>query len=1057
MTPTFRYRPPSPALPGALALLAALLLAVPAEAQNRVVTGTVTDAETGESLPSATVRVPGTTVGTTTGLTGEYRIEVPAGADTLAFSFVGYAEQRVSIAGRTTIDVALAPDVLAAEGVIVTALGIEREQRTLGYSVQEVEARELTEVPDANLVNSLQGKLAGVQITQSGTGAGGSSRVTIRGNRFIGDFGNQPLYVIDGLPINGGNAQPVGATGGIDYGGGAGDVDPNDIESITVLRGANAAALYGALAANGAILITTKKGSERTSASFSSTSTAGTPLVLPDLQNAYGRGSAGTVCGQPDCSGDPPDEIPGDISWGAPLNGQPVLTWTGEAVPYAAQPGNVGDFFDTSFSTLNSLAVSTGSQRATARFSLSNLQSGGLLPGNRLGRTNLALRASGAPTDRLSVDGSASYIVESAFNRPSLTTNPDNVVYNTYYYPRNLRLSDLENFRTPEGRPRIWTEASSFRQNPYWTVNLNTNEDERDRIIGLLRVQYTFAGWLSAFVRGGTDFSEVRREVRVATNTSYKPGGLGEYRIERAEVQQTNYDALVTAQGPLFDAPGGALAGQLSVGGNLRTLRSESVGHFGRGFAIPDLFTVSNLVAPEALYGFSEKEVRSLYALAQLSYGGTLFLDVTGRNDWSSSLPQGNNSYFYPSVTGSFFWSDLLGVPAVSYGKLRGSWARVGNDTEPYRTGLEYTLGVGHAGQPFGSLPIVLPLVDLKPQITNSFEGGADVGLWEDRLEASLTGYLTDTENQILRIPIASSSGYREGFVNAGTIRNWGVEALLSASPVRDLGGFGWDVSLNWAANRSQVVELTDDVTTYTLSSELGVSIVAEEGEPFGQIRGSRFLRNADGRRVIGADGLPVRAEDDVVLGNFQPDWIGGLSNTVRYRGLSLRALLDVRLGGDIFSLSNAVAAEQGTAAFTLDGREAWYAGTGGYVAEGVVNVGTDEAPVWEENGLAVDPQAYWTRVGGEDGVTEAFVYDGSYVKLREVALVYQVSPRLLARAPLRRASLSLVGRNLAVLHKNTPGFDPESSYNTTLTAQGREAFAFPPTRTVGLGLTLGF
>ena len=1051
MTRLFRFAIP----PAAAFVLLAALAGSPAAAQDRTVTGTVSDAETGDPLPGATVRVLGTTRGVATGPAGTYRLDVPAGADSLAVSYIGYVRQLVAIDGRSTVDVALAPEVVAGDGVVVTALGIEREQRTIGYSVQEVEARELTEVPDANLVNALQGKLAGVQITQSGTGAGGSSRVTIRGNRFIGDFGNQPLYVVDGLPINGGNAQPVGAFGGIDYGGGAADIDPNDVESVTILRGANAAALYGALAANGAILLTTRKGSERTAASFSSTTTAGTPLVLPDLQNAFGRGSSGTFCGRASC--DEAGEIPGDISWGAPLDGQSVPTWTGDAIAYAPQPGNVGDFYDTSFSTVNSLSLSTGGQRATARFSLSNLQSDGLLPGNTLDRTNLGLRASATPLDRLTVDGSASYVAESGFNRPSLTKNPDNVVYNTVHFPRNLRLSDLETFRTSDGFPRIWTEASSFRQNPYWTVNLNTNEDERDRLIGLLRVQYELADWLSAFVRGGTDYSEVRREIRVATNTSYKPGGLGEYRVERSQVQQTNYDALATAKGTLADVPGGALGGQLSVGANLRTLRSESLGHFGRGFAVPDLFTVSNLVAPEPLYGVSAKEVRSVYALAQLSYGGTLFLDVTGRNDWSSSLPQGTNSYFYPSVTGSLFWSDLLGVEAISYGKLRGSWARVGNDTDPYRTGFAYTLGVGHAGQPFGSLPIVLPLVDLKPQITNSFEGGLDLAFGDDRVTTSLTGYWTDTANQILRLPISASTGYREGFVNAGSIQNWGVEALVGAALVRDLGGFGWDISLNWAANRSEVAALTDDVSTYTLSSELGLSIVAEEGEPFGQIRGSAFLRDPEGRRVIGADGLPVRAEGESVLGNFQPDWIGGVSNTLRFGTLSLRTLLDIRLGGDVYSLTNATAAEQGTAAFTVPGREAWYAGTGGYVADGAVNVGTDDAPVWEENTQAVDPQAYWTSVGGEDGVAEAFVYDGSFVKLREVALTLRLPSALLDRVRMRRATVSLVGRNLAILHKNTPGFDPESSYNTTLTAQGREAFAFPPTRTVGLGLTLGF
>ncbi|MFW5973444.1 MAG: TonB-dependent receptor plug domain-containing protein, partial [Bacteroidota bacterium] len=500
-------------------VLLVLLLAVsatPVLAQQ--ITGTVTDGETGEALPGATVRAVGTQVGTITNARGRYTVDAPAGADSLAFSFVGYSTLTVAIDGRNLIDVELFPEIIEGEEVVVTALGIERERRTLGYAVQDLQAAELAELPEMNIVNALQGRLAGVQITQSGTGAGGSSRVTIRGDRFIGDFDNQPLVVVDGIPIRSGGSQPVGAFGGFDYGGGIGDLDPNEIESITVLRGANAAALYGSQAANGALLITTRRGTERTAASFSSTTTYGEPLVLPELQDVYGRGSGGTVCGQPICPevDGAPEVLAGDLSWGARADGQPVRDWTGDIAPYSPQPDNVRDFFDRSFSTSNSVSFATGGPSSSARFSVTHLLSEGLLPDHRIERTNLSVRASSRLFESLDIDGLASYVYQDAFNRPSLTQNPDNVVFNFYYMPRTVRLQDLADFRTPDGQPRIWTDVVSFRNNPYWSVNLNTNEDQRQRLLGYLRFNYAFSEWLSAFVRGGLDVAEFRREVRVA-------------------------------------------------------------------------------------------------------------------------------------------------------------------------------------------------------------------------------------------------------------------------------------------------------------------------------------------------------------------------------------------------------------------------------------------------------------------------------------------------------------------------------------------------------------
>ena len=1026
--------------------------ASPAAAQQTTIRGRVVDGENNEPLPGVNVSVPGTTTGTATNTQGEYSLRVRASVDTLRFSFVGYQTQRVPIRGRSTINVVLQSGAIQTEELVVTALGIEREQRTIGYSVQEVSGADIEETAGINVINSLQGKLAGVRIQQTGTGQGGTSRIVIRGNRNIGSS-NQPLFVVDGIPIQGRGSPRTGEFGGIDLGGGISDIDPNSIESITVLRGANAAALYGQDGGNGAIVIETKKGSSETRVSFSSRSAVERPMVLPDLQDTYGRGSRGTVCGDPTCpTGDDgaPTVLTGDISWGPRMEGQPVETWTGEVQPFRPQPDNVGDFFDTGYTTTNSLAFSAGTDSLSARAAVTHLQSETLLPGGDLERTNVSLSASGDVTGALSIDGRVSYVTQSASNRPQVARSPDNVVFNMYHFPRNLRLQDLQPFRDENGQPRIWTSANfSQRNNPFWSVNLNTNADTRNRMIGTMRARYQFAPWLSAFIRGGTDFVERNREEQVATNTSFKAGGRGEFETARSASQQTTFDFLIDAEQDLTST----LHGNLLVGGSWEFEDAETTGTTGQGLSIPNLFTPSNLESQTPIFAESEKQVRSIYSLAEFRYRNYLFLELTARNDWSSSLPPSSNSFFYPSATLGFIFSDLVDWDPLSFGKFRASVAEVGSDAPAQRLGLEFSVeGDGQGGRSRGSAPITLPPVDLEPEITTSVEGGLDLGFLDDRFELNFTYFQTNTRNQIINLPLPPASGFRQGTVNAGEVRNRGVE-LQANGTILQAGDFEWDVSANWSKSGSEVIGLTEDVSTFELSNALGVSVVAREGESLGKIEGSSFARTEDGRRIIGDDGLPVAGED-TTLGSVQPDWSGGITSTFRYGGFSLRALIDIRQGGDIFSRSNQIAARQGTASFTVEGREAFYNGEGGFVADGVVNTGSEESPNFEENTQAVDPQSFWSEVSG---ITEAFVYDGSFVKLREVVLSYRLPPTLLDRMPMRKASVSFVGRNLAFLHKNTPGFDPEATFGAGFADQGREAFAFPATQSFGLNLNLTF
>lgn len=1038
----------------AVGVLAAALLTVgtqPAWGQEkRTVEGTVQDAETGETLPGVNVGVPNRPIGTATNAQGQYSLQLPADVDTLSYSFVGYQTRRVAVEGRATINVRLRSQAIQAEELVVTALGVEREQRTIGYSVQEVEGAEVEEASSLNVLSGLQGKLSGVRIQQSGTGAGGSTRIVIRGNRNIGSS-NQPLFVVDGIPIQGRGSARTGVFGGLDLGGGINDIDPNSIESISVLRGANAAALYGQEGANGAVVIETKKGTQEPQVNFSTQASMGTPLVLPDLQNEYGRGSRGTVCGDPPC-GSTPSVIDGDRSWGPRMEGQPVESWTGEVVPYSSQSGNVEDFFDTAYSTTNSLSLSAGTDSLTARASISNTQNGSLLPGGEIDRTNLSLSSSADITSGFSVDGRVSYVTQSAFNRPQTAQSPDNVIFNMYHFPRNLRLADLRPSRDDASQPRLWTSQNTARRNnPYWSVNLNTNQDSRDRVLGYLRLRYQATPWLSAFVRGGTDYNETRRETRAATNTIYKNDGQGEYEVAKSRSQTTTYDFLLDAEQDLTED----FHGRLLAGGSWKKEEGETTGTTGRGLSVPNFFTPSNLESQTPIYGFSEKQVRSLYSLAELRYRGYLFLELTARNDWSSALPDENNSFFYPSATLGFIFSDLVEWEPLSFGKLRASVAEVGTDTGPYETQLGYTItGEGQSGQPFGSAPTVRPPVDLKPEITRSYEAGLDLGFLDDRVEMSGTYYRTNTRNQIINLDLPPSSGFRRGTINAGNVRNQGIE-LQAQGTVLETDDFQWRMSANWSKNWSKVLELTPSLDTYPLSSALGVDILADEGGEFGQMTGLRFARTDDGRRIIDSDGFPKTVSDDSTpIGSIQPDWTGGLTSTFSYKGVSLRMVLDVQRGGDIYSLSNATAASQGTAEFTLEGREEFYEGTGGYVADGVVNTGTEANPTYEENTQAVDPQAYWTEVSS---VAEPFVYDASYLKLREVVLSYRLPTTVLSRTPIQNASVSLIGRNLANFFTNTPGFDPESAIGPNLSDQGREAFAFPQTRTYGFSLNLTF
>jgi TonB-linked SusC/RagA family outer membrane protein len=1032
-------------------------------AQSRMVSGTVVAAEDQARLPGVSILLKGSTLGTVTDVNGDFQLRVPAEGGTLVFSFVGYITQEVPLGTQSRVNITLSTDTKTLKEVVVTSLGIEREKESLGYAVQSVKGEDLTLAREVNVVNSLQGRVPGMQLSQSASGPGGSTRIVLRGANSLAGTDNNALIVVDGVPMDNSNNRTPGRFGGIDYGTGISLINPDDVERVDVLTGPNAAALYGERAASGVIMITTKKGNARKGlgVQFTSNATFERPLVLPDFQNEYGQGVGGVLPTGADGVVNIPRNI--ESSWGPRMTGQQVRDWTGQVRPYEAQPDNIRDFFQTGQTYNNNLALNAGNEKATVRFSVGSMNNRGIMPNSSLDRLNFNVRSTAQLTKRLSIDVKANYIRQNSFNRPNLTDNPDNPVYGFLYMPRSIRLDDLRTFEDPNGNPVTWAATgvdpangflTSRRQNPFWSVYKNTNEDLMNRIITFASVKYQFTDWLNLQLRGGTDYYNHRMEERTATRTLFESSrDRAKYVLTNHNVTETNLDFLLTFNKKI----GETISISATGGGNMRISKFEEVGAQTAGLNVPNLFTIANGAAPVPLYGISERRVNSLYASGQVKYRNYLFLDLTARNDWASTLPRTNWSYFYPSASLSFVLTEALKLDQkiVSYGKLRASIAQVGGAAQPYQLALNYGLGLPHAGQGVATIRTQLPNVDLKPQITQAIELGADVRFWEDRVGLDLTWYKKNTFNQIFQPPISATSGFTSTVINAGNVQNQGWEVALKLTPLNIENGLRWDVQVNYTRNRSKIVSTGAGIDNFFIGNDRNVTVAASPDRPFGDFRGRGFQRDPEGRIIVDAQGLPLIATQDVVIGNYLPLWQGGLNNIVTWKGFRANVLIDTRQGGDILSLSNIFASENGNASQTLAGRAEWYAGTGGILVDGVVRNADGS---FAANTRFVDPEAYWRRISTQNGaVAEAFVYSATFVKLREVTLGYTFTKQQLGKLPFTALNVSLVGRNLALLVSSLPGFDPDiSSYNTS-NVQGIESAAFPSTRSFGINLSASF
>ncbi|WP_247232985.1 SusC/RagA family TonB-linked outer membrane protein [Telluribacter sp. SYSU D00476] len=1039
-------------------------------AQVRQLTGKITAAEDGLGLPGASVIFKGTNVGTNTDADGNFKITVPDDG-ILVFSFVGYLSQEVPIGGKTNFDIKLNADTRQLAEVVVTAFGIEREKKALGYTVQEIKGSSLTESRSTNVANGLSGKIAGLRI-QSNGGPGSGSTIQIRGASSVSG-NNQPLVVIDGVPMQ--------QSGSNQMGGGISEINPDDIKEMSVLKGPNAAALYGSRAANGVILITTKtgQGTKGLGVDFNSNVTFERPWIKPNFQNTYGGGNGYRTWYTDGWSGSITDPLEAqqyravydskyplagsegtDESWGAPMDGRLVRHWWSgtEVAPLTPQPNNWEEYWATGQTINNSLALSGGNDKGFFRMSLARVDQKGIMYYNDFHRTNFRLNSGYNLTKNLSVTVAGEYIKSGATNR-SFTSGQQFIWAHRHTSWEQIRnyedYQDVHIQRALAGKPADNSPPNwqhTFFTNPYYTARKLPYGNDKDRLLGNIALNYKILPSLSLMVRSGTDvWSDTRINVtnfdRVR-NGNRTPGSFNEEVLRR---QETNHDFILTFNKELIPD----ISTNIQVGGIDRTNYykrnyfnvGEMVvdGIYNAGNSVPSRNTIESMI--------QKSKVQSLFAAANFGWRNMVFLDLTARNDWSSTLPSNARSYFYPSASLSAVVTDLLNVQSdiLTFGKVRASYAQVGNDADPYQLAQTFT----SSGSWNGSLPkfaesISIANSGLKPEITTGLEFGADLRFLRGKVGLDVTYYEQTTRNQILGVEISKASGYDRRILNAGQITNKGLEISLSGTPLKLDNGFTWDVSMNFARNRNKVEELAEGLTTYILASQRGMTMEARVGQPYGTFYGVAFQRSPDGQVVYGDNGLPIRQATQQILGNIQPDWTGGLLNTFSYKGLTLTALVDVRMGGDIYDEGTGTGRWTGQYAETALGREE------GVIGQGVRAItGADGNVSYVSNDIIVTANQLY-GFNNPRNYHEAGIFDASYVKLRELSLGYNIPSALLKKIHLQSAKVSLVGRNVLMIFKNTPHVDPEFDSKGG-NAQGFGYGELPSSRSLGMNLSFSF
>ncbi|MGS2725296.1 SusC/RagA family TonB-linked outer membrane protein [Psychroserpens sp. BH13MA-6] len=1043
------------------------------------VTGTVTSEIDGK--PLAYVNITSTSgSGTISDEFGKYEIEVSSPEDQIRYSYLGYNLKIAVVGDQTVIDIVMTEDTSSLDEVVITALGLERKTKELGYVVQELNSESLTEVKTVNFLDNMAGKLAGVTVSQGATGVGSSSKITIRGESSFSN--NNPLFIVDGTPINNEtvfNFTNEAAAGfqEIDFGNGAMEVNPDDIESVTVLKGANAAALYGTRASNGVIVIKTKDGTNQKGLgiSFNTSLFVDSAFRLPDFQNQYGQGQGGQFAYVDGLGGGISDNI--TYSWGPRLDSgilipqfdSPVQLADGSfvrggdtslysglpitATPFNSNPDNLRDFYNTGVTTINNIAISNGFDTGNYRLSFTDLRSESIIPGVNLDRQTVAAKLNFEPTRKTRIETSISYINSSSDNRPSNGYGSENVNYSLVAWgPRSLNINSLRDYWQPglEGLQQ-YSFNYTFFDNPYFILLENRNAFERDRIFGNIRVQHHITDHLSVSLRSGMDYSSETRQLRRNFSSNrFQNGAYAEHDVKFREV---NTDFLINYNNTFGDVSFDVSLGGNRLDQNAATKQSQTV-----NLAQPGIFNLNNAASPIELFQYeSRKRINSLYGIAKFGYKDYLFLDLTGRNDWSSALATPfsveGTSFFYPSVSTSFIVSNATELPKVfSFAKLRASIAQVGNDTGAYQTSGAFVSQTPFNGQPTFSDQNFIPNANLKPEQTTSYEIGTDLRFFKDRINLDLTYYNATTKDQIISLPIAISSGYEQQVVNGGKVNTQGVEIIFGVTPVRNQN-FRWNTLFNFATSRSTIKDLPQADGRLTLaysriydSANQTVWFQVEEGGRIGDIYGTGYLRNDNGDFVIDDNGQFIADNNLQKLGNYNPDFTLGWNNNFSYKNWNLSFLFDWRQGGEIVSRTRALGNVGGQLAETAFRPE------DGIIAEGVNQ--TTGLP----NTVSVSAESYYRQFYDRNH-EENNIYDASFLKLRQLSIGYdfKLKEGFLGLQEGADLSLSLIGNNLFVITEN-PHFDPEQlAVQGNGFVSGVEDMSYATTRSIGFKAGFNF
>ncbi|HQW69477.1 MAG TPA: SusC/RagA family TonB-linked outer membrane protein [Flavobacterium sp.] len=1043
-------------LNGFLTLFLALLVQI-SFAQERMVSGVVSD-NSGLPIPGVNVLVKGTSAGTQTDFDGKYSIKASPN-QILIFSFVGMKTQEI-MASSSSLNVKMADNSVELEGVVVTALGVKKAEKAVTYSAQSVKGGAMTEAREQNLVNALSGKVAGVQVTNSSGAVGSSSRIVLRGASTI-TGNNEALFVIDGVPFDNTNNGNADSAGGRDLPNGAASINPDDIESVTVLKGPTAAALYGIRASKGVILINTKSGKKKGKfeVSFNSNTTFSNPLILPDYQNSYGQGATSDYFEFVDGAGGGYNDGV-DESWGPALDrGLSFVQWDsfkngGLPTPWVSHSDNVKDFYETGITQTNNISIVNGGENSNFRLSVGNSDERGMIPFTEFKKFNVGFNGNMNLGEKLSAGINITYFNNKSDNLPIVGYSSQNVVQQFIWSARNVNYTDLKGWRNypladpsspAAGTPINWN--TNFQNNPYWQLETNINTFDQDRITGSTFLNYKITDNFSVNGKLMLDHYSQRETLRNEKGSNENIDGY--YAEIGRRYSEINAETILSYSKSITDD----FSLTLNAGMNsMKRISTRQLGELEGGLELPGLFTLSNVksgTTPNIDSDYTEQRINSVLGFGQLSYKNYAFLDFSGRNDWASVLPTKNNSFFYPAVSGSLVLSDIFGLTSskVNYLKVRGGWSKVGGigPLDPYNLNRTFALENNNFGT-VSSVPNTQWNPNLKPETTTGIEVGVDLNAFNNRIRFGATYYNQTSKDLILPLQIDAASGFTSSWENAGEMNNKGFELQLGLTVLKKTD-FSFDIDMNFAKNQNEVVSLglTD---AYVLGGQWDMELQARKGEAYGSIVGYPYLRN-DAGQIVYENGLPqVNNEEKVVLGNITPDWTGGANFTFKYKNFDLSTLLDAKMGGEIFSMTYMWGRYAGTLEESLIGRET------GVIGNGVIDDGNGG---YTPNNIVVDAKTFNQFAYDYSNFTESGVFDASYVKLRQIIFGYSLPKKWLNGTFIQDFRLSVVGRNLAILYKKVPHIDPETGFSNGNGEQGQEFGQLPSARTYGFNINIKF